>query len=69
VRELFGEPRFTDAMANLGSKDAAITAGSAWCIELAELSAMVGRRKELEAIKAFITRRIDNFRPPMGGEI
>jgi putative DNA primase/helicase len=66
VRELFGERHFTDDMPDLGTKDAAITVGSAWCIELAELSAMVGRRKEVEVIKAFITRRVDNFRPPYG---
>ena len=44
----------------------ASSAGSAWCIELPELSAMVGRRKEVEVIKAFITRREDNYRPPYG---
>lgn len=27
---------------------------------------MVGRRRELETIKAFMTRRVDNFRPPYG---
>ena len=65
VRELYGEPNFTDDMPDLGTKDAAITAGgSAWCIELAELSAM-GKR-EVEQVKAFITRRVDNFRPPYG---
>jgi predicted P-loop ATPase len=53
-------------MPDLGTKDAAITTGAAWCIELAELSAMVGKHKELEAVKAFITRRVDNFRPPYG---
>jgi predicted P-loop ATPase len=66
VRELYGERHFTDDMPDLGSKDAAMTVGSAWCIELAELSAMVGRRKEVEVIKAFISRRIDDFRPPYG---
>jgi putative DNA primase/helicase len=66
LRELFGEPHFTDDMPDLGTKDAAITIGSAWCIELSELSAMVGIRREMEAIKAFITRRVDNFRPPYG---
>jgi predicted P-loop ATPase len=66
VRELFGEANFTDDMPEFGTKDASITAGSAWCIEIAELSAMVSRRKENEVIKAFITRRVDNFRPPYG---
>jgi predicted P-loop ATPase len=66
VRELFGDTNFTDDMSEFGTKDASITAGSAWCIEIAELSAMVGRRKENEVIKAFITRREDNFRPPYG---
>ncbi len=66
VRELYGEANSTDDMPDLGTKDAAITADSAWCIELPELSAMVGRRKEVEVIKAFITRRVDNYRPPYG---
>ena len=66
VRELYGEPFTAEDLPDITSKDAAITVGSAWCIEVAELSAMVGRRKELEAIKAFITRRVDNFRPPYG---
>lgn len=62
--ELFGSEFFTDDMPDLGTKDAAITAGSAWCIELAELTGM--QKKDVEVIKAFITRRIDNFRPPYG---
>jgi predicted P-loop ATPase len=66
VRELWGEPYVTDDMPDLGTKDAQITVGSAWCIELAEISALVGRRKEVEVIKAFISRREDNFRPPYG---
>ncbi len=64
VRELFGAEWFTDDLPPIGSKDASITVGSAWCIEIAELSAM-GKR-EVEDVKAFLSRRIDDFRPPYG---
>jgi predicted P-loop ATPase len=66
VRELYGSAFFTDDMPPIGGKDAQITVGSAWCIELAELAALTGKGKQLEQIKAFITRREDDFRPPYG---
>ena len=39
----------------------------AWGIEVAELSAM--NRGEVERVKAFITRRIDRFRPSYGRRV
>ena len=35
-----------------------------WLVELAELAAL--RRSEIEATKAFITRRVDRYRPHYG---
>src|SRR5581483_3315040 len=66
VRELYGEEFTAEDLPDITSKDAMLTAGSAWCIEVAELAAMVGKRKEVEAIKAFVSRRVDTFRPPYG---
>lgn len=60
-------PWFTDDIADLGSKDSAMQARGAWCIELAELSSM--NRGEVERVKAFITRRVDRFRPSYGRHV
>src|SRR4029077_10829833 len=58
---------FTDEIAELGSKDAAMQMRGVWCIELAELSAL--RAVELNRVKAFVTRTTDRFRPPYGRQI
>lgn len=58
---------FTDDIADLGSKDAAMQARGVWCIELAELSSM--GRAQTEQVKAFITRRVDRFRPSYGRHV
>ncbi len=60
IEALFN-PWFSDDLAELGSKDAAMQIRSAWCIEIAELASM--GRADLEKVKAFITRRVDRFRP------
>jgi predicted P-loop ATPase len=66
LRQLF-EPWFTDDLAEFGSKDASMQVRAAWCIEVAELSAMT--RGEIERVKAFITRQIDRFRPSYGRRV
>jgi predicted P-loop ATPase len=66
VKTLF-EPWFSDELADLGSKDAAMQARGVWGIEVSELDAM--SRLEVSRIKAFITRTIDRFRPPYGSRI
>jgi hypothetical protein len=53
IQYLF-EPWFSDEIAELGTKDAAMQIRSAWCIELGELSSMT--RADIEKVKAFITR-------------
>jgi predicted P-loop ATPase len=61
---ILGGDFFSDDIGELGTKDASLAAGKAWIIELAELDAMT--RAEVSKIKAFVTRRIDHFRPPYG---
>jgi predicted P-loop ATPase len=61
------EPWFSDEIADLGSKDAAMQLSGVWCIELAELSSMT--RSEIERVKAFISRRADRFRPSYGRNV
>jgi predicted P-loop ATPase len=58
---------FTDEIADLGSKDAAMQIRGAWIIEISELDAM--SRAEVGRIKAFMSRGTDRFRPPYGHAI
>jgi predicted P-loop ATPase len=59
--ELLFTPWFSDDLAELGTKDAAMQVRVAWGIEIAELASMT--RGEIERVKAFITRKVDRFRP------
>ncbi len=54
---------FADGLSEFGSKDQAVEIEGKWIIELAE---MKGFGKELDAIKAFISRAAENYRPPYG---
>lgn len=69
LRVLFSAPPgkgewFTDALADIGTKDADLALRGVWAVELAELDAL--NRKEANQIKAFLSRRVDRFRPPYG---
>ena len=66
VKALFN-PWFSDELADLGSKDAAMQTRGVWGIEVSELDAM--SRMEVSRIKSFITRTTDRFRPPYGSRI
>jgi predicted P-loop ATPase len=66
LRALF-DPWFSDDLAELGSKDAAMQTRGAWLIEISELDAM--SRSETSRIKAFASRTTDRFRPPYGSRI
>jgi predicted P-loop ATPase len=66
IKILF-EPWFSDDLAELGSKDAAMQVRCAWAIEIAELASM--GRPEIERVKAFITRSVDRFRPSYGRRV
>ena len=61
---ILGEPWFTDQIADLGSKEAAIQARGVWLIEIAELDSM--KRVEVGKVKAFMSSGIDRYRPPYG---
>ena len=49
------------------SKDAAAALAGSWIVELSELAAMT--RSEVEAVKSFITRRVDRYRPAYGRHV
>jgi predicted P-loop ATPase len=55
---------FSEEISDLGSKDAAQDLRGKWLVELAELSAM--KRSEVERVKAFVSRRVDHYRPSYG---
>lgn len=61
---ILGEPWFTDEIADLGSKEAAIQTRGTWIIEIAELDSM--KRVEVGKVKAFMSRAVDRYRPPYG---
>jgi predicted P-loop ATPase len=63
MKALF-DPWFTDEIADLGSKDAAIQLAGVWGVEMAELDAM--KSGDVSRIKAFISRTHDRYRPPYG---
>jgi hypothetical protein len=63
LRTLAGE-YFTDELADLGSKDAAMQTRGAWIIELSELDSL--SHSDVARIKAFMSRTTDRFRPPYG---
>jgi predicted P-loop ATPase len=66
IKALF-DPWFSDELADLGSKDAAMQTRGVWGIEVSELDAM--SRAEVSKIKAFISRTTDRYRPPYGCRI
>jgi predicted P-loop ATPase len=55
---------FTDRLSHVSSKDAALEIQGKLIIELGELDALI--KATSSAAKAFLTRRIDSFRPPYG---
>lgn len=67
VFSILGGPWFTDDVPEMHGKTAAEAVGGAWIVEIAELAAM--NRSEVENVKAFITRRVDRFRPAYGRRV
>lgn len=63
---LFSPDYFGDQLPPMTSKDASSYLRGKWCIELAELE--YKRKTEIEAIKAFISRTNENYRPAFGRE-
>jgi predicted P-loop ATPase len=64
---ILADPWYTDEIADLGSKDAALQTRGIWIIELAELDSI--SRSDVARIKAFMSRSTDRFRPPYGKRV
>lgn len=58
------EAWFSDDMGSLENKDSQMAVGRCWIIEWGELESL--RRSNLGAVKAFLARQTDSFRPPYG---
>ena len=66
-RALFGDHWFTDDMPHdFKNKDSPQALLGVWGVELAEVAQITSSKAEIETIKAFLSRRIDRFRPPYG---
>jgi predicted P-loop ATPase len=63
---LSGEEYFTDDLPDhLGDKDTKLHMRGKWLIEVSEMHAF--NRAESTALKSFLTRRTEQYRPPYGG--
>ena len=59
-----GEDFFLDSVGDMALKDTLMTMQGKLIVEIAELASF--RKSENEEIKAFITRQVDEYRPPYG---
>ena len=59
-----GGPWFSDSITSLQGKEAFEQLRGVWINEMSELSAL--RKMEVEAIKQYITKQVDTYRPPYG---
>jgi predicted P-loop ATPase len=64
-RELASPEWFDDSFGNASDKDERLKLHCAWGLEWAELETIF-KRKDVAAVKAFITTKIDRLRPPYG---
>ena len=64
IRELASPEWFNDSLSDLSGKDAMEALQGSWIIEIGELTAI--KRSEVEAIKSYISRQTDTFRPAYG---
>jgi putative DNA primase/helicase len=65
---LAGEAWHTDSRVDVADKDGKLVMRQVWVVEWAELEAM-RRAKDQEAIKAFLSARVDVFRRPYAREV
>jgi len=66
-RTLFGNAWFTDDMPHdLKNKDSPQALLGVWGVEFSEVAQITSSKAETETTKAFLSRRIDRFRPPYG---
>ena len=62
--QILAGPWFTDRISTLGGKDSSMEVAGVWIIEMSELDALT--KSTNSAIKSFVTRRYERFRPPYG---
>jgi predicted P-loop ATPase len=58
---------FSDDMGSVDDKDSKMAVAQCWIVEWGELESV--RRSNTNAVKAFLSRRVDKFRPPYGRAI
>jgi putative DNA primase/helicase len=64
-RALFSDAWFSDAMPpDLSEREAAMALHGVWGLEMGELTQLIA--SEPEAVKAFLSRAVDRYRPPYG---
>lgn len=61
---IFGNDWFNDQMPRLDDKDASIALAGRWGIEFAEMHSI--GKSTADAAKAFMSRKVDRYRPPYG---
>ncbi len=62
--KILGGEHTAENLPDMHGKDAMLSAGAAWFIEVGELAAL--RRSDIEQIKSYLTRTADTYRPPYG---
>lgn len=62
---LAGAEWFSDSLPQMGSKDASAYLAGKWVVEVGELEAM---RRDVDGIKAFLSRSVERYRPAYGRE-
>lgn len=56
---------FSDSPIDMESKDGMLLLGKTWMVELGELDSLARARNQT-AVKAFLSRQVDEYRPPYG---
>ena len=64
VRVLYSDDFFTDELSDIGSKDAMMEMQGIWGLEVAEMHRF--NASETSAVKKFLRKQTDRFRPPYG---
>jgi predicted P-loop ATPase len=64
LRALYGDEFFTDELSDIGSKDAIMEMQGVWGLEVAEMHRF--NASETSAVKKFLSRQTDRYRPPYG---
>jgi predicted P-loop ATPase len=69
IKALAGGEWYTDDIADVGSKDAAMQVRGRLLVEIAELKTLTTGTAENSHVKAFMSRSVDHFRPPYGRRV